>query len=116
MFNPIHITITREQIKQYAVASGDSNPIHTNHEAAKKAGLPDCIAHGMLIMALGSSALNEWGVSSLAAYDTRFLSMTYPDERLVFRGEWMNEKLRKGGLTVENEAGEVKMKGTFIGN
>lgn len=114
MFNPIYMTITREQIKQYAVASGDFNPIHTDPEAAKKAGLPECIAHGMLVMALGSRALNEWGISSLAAYDARFLSMTYPDEPLVFKGNWVDEKLRKGGLTVENEAGEVKMKGTFI--
>lgn len=116
MFNPIYMTITREQIEQYAKASGDFNPIHTDPEAAKKAGLPGCIAHGMLVMALGSRALNEWGLSSVAAYDVRFLSMTYPGERLVLKGEWMDEKGGKGKLTVESEAGEVKMKGTFTAN
>jgi acyl dehydratase len=114
MFNPIEVTITREQIKQYAEASGDFNPIHTDPAAAKKAGLPGCIAHGMLVMALGSRALSEWGVGSLESYDVRFQAMTMPDEWLQVKGQWTDEAAGKGTLTVENEMGEVKMKGAFI--
>ncbi|OLN22477.1 hypothetical protein BTO30_09210 [Domibacillus antri] len=113
MFEPISVLITREQIKQYAAASGDFNPIHTDPEAAKKAGLKDCIVHGMLVMAMGSSALREWGIQSLKEYDVRFQAMTYPDELLFVKGEWTDRKAGKGNIMVENEAGEIKMKGTF---
>jgi len=39
--------ITRELLKRYAKASGDTNPIHTNDEIAVKAGLKGVIAHGL---------------------------------------------------------------------
>ena len=37
--------------KRYAEASGDPNPIHTDPEFAKSAGLPGCILHGLWTMA-----------------------------------------------------------------
>lgn len=41
--------ITREQIQQYASASGDRNPIHIDEEfATERGGLNGVIAHGML--------------------------------------------------------------------
>ncbi|MFW9989326.1 MAG: MaoC family dehydratase [Candidatus Odinarchaeota archaeon] len=39
---------TRDLLKQYAKASGDTNPIHTNDAIAKRAGLKGVIAHGLL--------------------------------------------------------------------
>lgn len=39
--------ITRELLKQYAKASGDTNPIHTNDNVAERAGLKGIIAHGL---------------------------------------------------------------------
>ena len=39
--------ITRELLKRYAIASGDTNPIHTNDVIAEKAGLKGVIAHGL---------------------------------------------------------------------
>src|SRR5207248_6767802 len=43
--------ITQEQLRRYAEASGDYNPIHLNEEAAHRVGLDSVIAHGMLSMA-----------------------------------------------------------------
>ena len=40
--------ISREILKQYAKASGDTNPIHTNDVIAERAGLKGVIAHGLL--------------------------------------------------------------------
>jgi len=40
--------ITRDLLKQYAKASGDTNPIHINEVVAKRAGLKGVIAHGLL--------------------------------------------------------------------
>ena len=39
--------ITRDLLKDYANASGDTNPIHTRDEVAEKAGLKGVIAHGL---------------------------------------------------------------------
>ena len=39
--------ITRDLLLQYAKASGDTNPIHTNDAVAKAAGLKGVIAHGL---------------------------------------------------------------------
>ena len=43
--------IMQEQLQRYATASGDSNPIHLDEEAAHRVGLDSVIAHGMLSMA-----------------------------------------------------------------
>jgi acyl dehydratase len=40
--------ITRDLLKEYAKASGDTNPIHTNDVVAERAGLKGVIAHGLL--------------------------------------------------------------------
>ena len=39
--------ITRDLLKQYAKASGDTNPIHVNDTIAERAGLKGVIAHGL---------------------------------------------------------------------
>ncbi|MGK5086995.1 MaoC/PaaZ C-terminal domain-containing protein [Bdellovibrionota bacterium FG-2] len=44
--------ITLSQLQAYAKASGDSNPIHVDEAAARGAGLPGIIAHGMLTAGL----------------------------------------------------------------
>ncbi len=43
--------VSRDQLRKYAQASGDPNPIHLSDEAAEAAGLPGVIAHGMLTVA-----------------------------------------------------------------
>jgi acyl dehydratase len=52
--------VTRADLVAYADASGDQNPIHQDEAAAKAAGLPDVIAHGMYTMGLVSRAVREW--------------------------------------------------------
>ncbi|MEU3920795.1 MaoC/PaaZ C-terminal domain-containing protein [Streptomyces sp. NPDC029004] len=45
-------TVTRELVREYAAVSDDHNPIHLSELAARAAGFPDIIAHGMLTFAL----------------------------------------------------------------
>ena len=47
----LHVTPDAGLTKRYAEASGDPNPIHTDPEFAKQAGLPGCILHGLWTMA-----------------------------------------------------------------
>ena len=39
--------VTREDVKAYADASGDQNPMHQDDEVARAAGFPRVVAHGM---------------------------------------------------------------------
>ena len=39
--------VTRDLLRQYAKASGDTNPIHTNDAIAERVGLKGIIAHGL---------------------------------------------------------------------
>jgi len=52
--------VTVEQIRQYAEASGDRNPIHLDETFARSAGLPGVIAHGMLTMAFANQMVTDW--------------------------------------------------------
>ena len=48
---PVMKEITQEKINRYALAGGDSNPLHTNPEFAARTMFGGTIAHGMLILA-----------------------------------------------------------------
>src|SRR2546423_13586700 len=57
---PLHKTVSVEQIRRYAQASGDHNPIHLDQAFARSAGLPGVIAHGMLTMAFVNQLVTDW--------------------------------------------------------
>jgi acyl dehydratase len=52
--------VRREDIAEYADASGDRNPLHLDDDAARAAGFPGVIAHGMFTMGLLASAVTAW--------------------------------------------------------
>lgn len=52
--------ITRDLLKMYAKASGDSNPIHTNDAIAEKAGLKGIIAHGLFSFGFITKLFEDW--------------------------------------------------------
>jgi 3-hydroxybutyryl-CoA dehydratase len=51
--------LTRTDLRHYAEASGDFNPLHLDQAFAREAGFEDVIAHGMLGMALLGRLLTE---------------------------------------------------------
>ena len=79
--------LTRTQIVQYAGASGDYNPLHTDATYAQEvAGYPGVFAHGMLTMGMTGRAVTDWvGDGRLTAYGVRFTSQVWPGDRLVAR-------------------------------
>ena len=52
--------VTREDVKAYADASGDQNPLHQDDEVARAAGFPGVVAHGMFTMGSLASAIVGW--------------------------------------------------------
>src|SRR5439155_753617 len=71
------VTFTREQIADYAKASGDQNPIHLDNDFARSVGLPGVIAHGMLQMGIAATVASEaaGGPGRLRRMSVRFAGM-----------------------------------------
>ncbi|WP_322755318.1 MaoC family dehydratase [Frankia sp. Cas3] len=79
--------LTRTQIVQYAGASGDYNPLHTDAVYARDAaGYPGVFAHGMLAMGMTARAVTDLvGDGRLTRYGVRFKSQVWPGDRLTAR-------------------------------
>jgi len=50
-------TVTDEDVRRFALATGDTNPIHLDDDAAAETRFGDRIAHGILVSGLISAAL-----------------------------------------------------------
>ena len=76
--------LTRTQIVQYAGASGDYNPLHTDEVfTTKVAGYPSVFAHGMLTMGMTGKMLTDYvGDARLTKYGVRFTSQVFPGDTL----------------------------------
>jgi acyl dehydratase len=77
--------LTRTQIVQYAGASGDYNPLHTDEVyVTKVAGYPTVFAHGMLTMGATGKVVTDWfGADQLASYSARFIGQVWPGDTLT---------------------------------
>lgn len=77
--------LTRTQIVQYAGASGDFNPIHTDEVfATKVAGYPSVFAHGMLTMGMTGRMLTDLvGDGRLTKFGGRFTAQVWPGDTLT---------------------------------
>src|SRR5208283_4251542 len=84
--------LTRTTLALFAGASGDHNPVHIDIDAARAAGLPDVIGHGMLSMAYLAQALTAWvPQSAIRAYSARFVAPTHVGDALTCTGTVMDK-------------------------
>lgn len=111
--------LTRTQIVQYAGASGDYNPVHTDEVfATKVAGFPSVFAHGMLTMGMtGKMLTNYVGDGRLTKFGVRFTRQVFPGDTLDAKAT-VKEIGKEGGqyyvvLDVEtvNQNGEIVVSG-----
>ena len=81
--------VREDQARDYAVASGDDNPIHTDPEVAQKAGLPGCILHGLCTMAFAQRDLiahyAPGAPERLAELAVRFARPVFPGDTLTLQ-------------------------------
>ena len=112
--------LTRTQIVQYAGASGDFNPLHTDEVfATQVAGYPTVFAHGMLTMGMSGRVLTDWvGDGRLLRYGVRFVKQVWPGDSLTARAEITAVREVDGGpvadfdLVTRNQAGETVLTGS----
>jgi len=52
--------VTADDVRAYAEASGDLNPLHQDDAVARAAGFPGIIAHGMFTMGHLATAVVAW--------------------------------------------------------
>jgi acyl dehydratase len=110
--------LKRTQIVQYAGASGDYNPLHTDEIfATKVAGYPSVFAHGMLTMGMTGKLLTDTvGDGRLTKFGGRFTSQVWPGDTLTATATVTAVRADEGEVDLEvstaNQDGTVVFSGT----
>ena len=113
--------INRTTLALFCGASGDHNPMHIDIDFARKGGMPDVFAHGMLSMAYLGRLLTQWvDQRQLRQFNARFAGITHLGHRIsctgkvVERFEADGEQRVKLEIQTANQYGEVKILGDAI--
>ena len=95
--------LTRTQIVQYAGASGDYNPVHSDEKfVTAVAGYPTVFAHGMPTMRMtGRMVTNYVGDGRLTYYGVRFVTQVWPGDTLTARAEVAEVREENGETLVD---------------
>jgi acyl dehydratase len=56
-YPPTRYAVGREKVKEYALATGETNPLHLDHEAARAAGYADVVAPPMFAVVYSGPAI-----------------------------------------------------------
>ena len=111
--------ISRTTLALFAGASGDHNPMHIDIDFARKAGMDDVFAHGMLSMAYLGRLLTGWvPQTSIKNINVRFTAITQLNAVITCNGV-VEEKMVDDGnnivillINAIDENGEIKISGS----
>lgn len=108
--------LKRTQIVQYAGASGDYNPLHTDEPyTTQVAGYPSVFAHGMLTMGMtGHMLTNYVGDGRLTKFGVRFTSQVWPGDDLSATATVKDIREEGGVPVVELDVTTVNQDGTVV--
>lgn len=95
--------LKRTQLVQYAGASGDYNPVHTDEKFVTEiAGYPTVFAHGMLTMGMTGMLLTNYvGDGRLTKYGVRFVNQVWPGDTLTGTAEVVEIREEGGAQLVD---------------
>jgi len=113
--------VDRARLALFGGASGDHNPIHIDTDFARRAGMPDVFAQGMLGMAWVGRLLTRWAPQSrLRRFDVRFQGITHLGHVMRCTGH-ITEKLEVDGercvrvaVQSANQFGQIKLAGEAL--
>jgi len=113
--------VTRTTLALFAGASGDHNPIHIDTDFARRAGMPDVFAQGMLGMAWLGRLLTQWvPQAQLRRFDVRFQGITHLGHavrctgRVVEKLEHQGERCVRVELLSANQYGQARIAGEAL--
>lgn len=80
--------VTAEDVKAYADAGGDANPLHQDEAVARAAGFPGIVAHGMFTMGHLAVCIAEWagGPERVRRLTSQFRAPVFMGEEIVAGG------------------------------
>ncbi|HMO46417.1 MAG TPA: MaoC family dehydratase [Rubrivivax sp.] len=113
--------VDRTTLALFAGASGDHNAIHIDIDYARKAGMADVFAHGMLSMAWLGRLLTQWvDQRRLRAFSVRFIGITHLGHVVTCSGR-VAEKFEAEGerrirleIQTANQYGDIKILGDAV--
>ncbi|MGE8065263.1 MaoC family dehydratase [Pseudomonas sp. NPDC089569] len=113
--------INRTTLALFAGASGDHNQIHIDTDYARKAGMADVFAHGMLSMAYLGRLLTQWvDQRQLRDFGVRFQGITHLGHQVICNGKVVEkfeadgERRIKVEIRTANQFGDVKIVGDAV--
>ena len=114
-------SVDRKMLALFAGASGDHNAVHIDLDYARRAGMPDVFAHGMLSMAWLGRLLTQWvDQRQLRQFGVRFVGITHLGHRIVCTGRVV-EKFEAEGeqrlrleIQTANQYGEPRVVGDAV--
>jgi acyl dehydratase len=113
--------VNRTTLALFGGASGDHNPIHLDTDFARRAGMPDVFAQGMLGMAWLGRLLTGWAPQSrLRRFDARFQGITHLgnamrcEGRVVEKFEADGERRVRIEVRSTNQYGQTRISGDAV--
>lgn len=108
--------LKRTQIVQYAGASGDYNPLHTDEVfTTEVAKYPSVFAHGMLTMGMtGRMLTNYVGDGRLMKFGVRFTRQVWPGDTLQAKATVKEVTEQDGGPVVSLEVETTNQDGAVV--
>ncbi|HVM64461.1 MAG TPA: MaoC/PaaZ C-terminal domain-containing protein [Acidimicrobiales bacterium] len=109
--------VTRTQLVQYAGASGDYNPLHSDERfATEVAGFPSVFAHGMLTMGMTGRVITDWfGPEAVLTFGGRFVGQVWPGDQLTATATVTgvrDDGVAELAISTTNQAGDVVLSAT----
>ena len=108
--------ISRLQLALYCGGSGDHNPIHVDTDFARRAGMKDVFAHGMLSMGfMGRLVTGVVAQSLVTSLQARFVAITWVGDTITVKGRVAGVDRIARRLTLDltcvNQRGQVTLNG-----
>ena len=110
---------TLDNVRRFAEAAGWSGPRFTDHEAAKKEGLPGALVPGIMSQGFLAAMIHRWAPDAeILNVDTVFRAPVIVDQAYSISGVVTDIDEEAGtveiDLTVSNEADETRVFGTAM--